>query len=1258
MADDKQKNADFIGHVVGDPKNPQETRMLTGWFGESGEEGYRRLYTDAELSNYVDIPDDAILHSESLKDVQPSGSVIVWIKSDAALKQGGSASSRAARFLQGQVQQDFASAGAAGSLEKAGLRCATQVPCGEPTGFTGECTNQPEVGGAWPCITAIPHCFEVTGFTGKCTHAPWPNPTRYIGCTQLHCPTHDLTHIPHICNIVASGNPGCVVINPPQGGDPAQKAGAAADAEAIPLPATEIPGCGYTKSWGVCETHLLGCGYTKEWGNQCPTHLPDCPTAAPGCGWSRNPVCTDLPGCNWTKQPAICHQTVSQGMVPCTGPLPVDAFGAAAPVAALQPASVICATNIACYTHFCFTRNSPFCPTGICPTRTFPECFPHPSPICPITPGCPFGPGGGGDPAQHFAAFGAAGRIVPNTQAPGCLITEAVPCPTTPHGCTVPPTSPDFGCTKSGPACPTTPPACIQTQPQTQCTQSGPQCPTSCGPECQSQQPNCTSIGQACGHNPCTIDPIQCHTPGFECTMICTHAGPQCVTPTPPVCNNPNAGAQAFAARAAGPQPLPLTPVGCPASDFVACSQFGGCQTIPNGDCTFFGCPSLPQQFAAAGPGGGCTQSGPQCPTHAKPQCTFVGPACPPTPATICTQFAPCPTHQKPCHTPGFECTMFCTQGAPGCPHTIQNAACVGPITIGGPQCPVHSGFNCPSAIGCQSIACQSIACHPGGGGEQQAFAQQAVGAAQSAATVCTQVGPLCQHTSGPTICTQIGPQCPHTAGCPTPLCTHIGAFCQHTSGPTICTQIGPQCPHTAGCPTPLCTHIGAFCQHTSGPTICTQIGPQCPHTAGCPTPLCTQLGCPNTLATLCTQTGPQCPPASGFNCPSQLGCQSIACGQSIACQSIACQPGGGEQQAFGAAFDQSTEFCPTSGGCGGVAQPQAAFGAPQTLATVCTQVGVGCPHTHGCPTPGIDCTVFCTHVGPHCPPTPATVCTQSGPQCHTHLHPICPTGGVDCTVVICTHVGPLCPPNTHPPQCPPPTSLCHTVAGPHCPPHTIQGPACPVLTTGGPQCPPASGFNCPSVAGCQSIACGQSIACQPGGGGQQEAFAARAIGGGPLQPTPATHCFVCDPQAAVGVPYTQIIVQCNPSLIDACPTRQIVQCNPSVIDACPSRLCTHQLIQCNPSIVDACPTRIGCPTQNPAQCPPNSGFNCPSQLGCQSIACQSAACQPGGGEQQAFAARTGVNCTILYCQYVTQVSCTRFPCNPYTALWVCNYPN
>lgn len=318
MADEKAKNADFIGSVVKDAKNPVETRMLSGWFGDAGEEGFRRLYCDAELTSYVDIPDDAILYTEPIKDSQPAGAFLVWIKRDAAVQSGGSAASRAGRFLQGQVATDF---GAAGSLDKAGLRCVTEVPCGEPTGFTGQCTKQPNVGGAWPCITAVPLCVEVTGFTGKCTHAPWPHPTRYIGCTILHCPTNDLTHIPHICNIVASGQPGCVVVNPPQGGE-----GVAAETEK--LAETALPGCGYTKSWGLCETHLLGCGQANI------------PISAQAC---ISPIpCSDFVACT-----QFCNQTKAPTALCTPAPKVCDTFcGPNCQTKQLQPicTSVNCAT--------------------------------------------------------------------------------------------------------------------------------------------------------------------------------------------------------------------------------------------------------------------------------------------------------------------------------------------------------------------------------------------------------------------------------------------------------------------------------------------------------------------------------------------------------------------------------------------------------------------------------------------------------------------------------------------------------------------------------------------------------------------------------------------------------------------------------------------------------------------------------------------------------------------------------------------------
>jgi hypothetical protein len=1014
MADETSNNADFIGRVVGDAKNPPETRMLTGWFGDSGEEGSRRLYTDAELASYVDIPDDAILYTEPIRDAQPAGAVLVWIKRDAAVKQGGSAFSRAARFLQGQVQQDFASgAGASGAaasgadVQKAGFHCVTEVPCGEVTGFTGNCTNEPQVGGAWPCITAPPHCAEPTGFTGRCTHQPWPNPTRYIGCTIYHCPTHDLTHIPHICNIVASGLPGCGGINPPdKGGDPVRNVGAEeAGGENKEAAVTSLPGCGYTKMWGLCETHLLGCGQTKD----CPTTMPgcgqtnDCPTTMPGCGWSKNPICTDLPGCGFTKHWGACQQTQPPKCqvsvdVPCItqdaacGPTRPPGCGVEAAQAQQNftpatvctqigchggggnqtpatvctqigcaenvgaPPSLICKPSIACNFTQLFCRTHQFlqchhtiiCPINslTCPTQFQPQCFPIPSPFCPVTPGCPFGPGGGGDPVRHFAGFGAAAAI-PNTQAPGCFVSGVMICPTTPEGCTVPPTSPHFGCTQSGPACPT--------QPKTQFTQSGPHCPTSCGSECQSQQVNCTQIGEICGHKPCTPNPEVCPTLGIACTVVapcttktnvqldctlgCTQFGPTCPQVTTDIaCNtiNVNQPQQAFGAQAnafpptAGPTICTQLGPTCPATAIEACTRLctllGGqchthgqpqcpptpatvctqirqqCLTQPPGDCTFFGgCHTHQQpQCTSFGPGCPptpatiCTQFAP-CPTHQQPChtpgfectmfCTHGQPQCPPTPATVCTQIATCPTHQQPCHTPGFECTMFCTHGGPGCPpQTIQGPAC--PQLTAPPQCPVHSGFNCPSAIGCQSIACnQSIACQPGGGGQQQQF-----GAAAPA--------------GGPQPLTQPVFFCQPSAvdACPTRLCTHIVQQC-HPFVTELCppprTHNIIQCHPSIvdACPTRLCTHQLFQCHPSLIDACPTQHFVQCNPSAidACPT----RIGCP-------THNPAQCPPASGFNCPSQFGCQSIACNQSIGCQ----PGGGGQQQQFGAAFTGPTWGC------------------------------------------------------------------------------------------------------------------------------------------------------------------------------------------------------------------------------------------------------------------------------------------------------------------------------------------------------------
>jgi hypothetical protein len=958
MADETSNNADFIGRVVGDAKNPPETRMLTGWFGDSGEEGSRRLYTDAELASYVDIPSDAILYTEPIRDAQPAGAVLVWITRDAAVKQGGSAFSRAARFLQGQVQQDFASgaaaSGAAASgaeVEKAGFHCVTQVPCGEVTGFTGKCTNEPQVGGAWPCITAPPNCAEPTGFTGQCTHQPWPNPTRYIGCTIYHCPTHDLTHIPHICNIVATGLPGCGGINPPdKGGDPAVlRAGASEEnADKAAAPVTSLPGCGYTKTWGLCETHLLGCGQTKA----CPTTMPgcgktnDCPTTMPGCGFSKNPICTDLPGCGFTKnfgacqtQPPKCQPSVQ---IPCITPSFNPTHCCPDPAAQAQqnftPATVC--TQIGCDQAVgspasafnacatigvvCPTRNFVQChPTVLfsCPTRLQRQCWPVRSPFCPvIDPGPVFDPGPIFNPARGGLRFGAA---APAQQGGGAsqLCATNIACNVTLF------CQPSIGCTLD---CPdpmqaqgggggqqfVVSIACTQTQPPTTienlCTQTGPQCPTFCGPDCQTPQPNCTHMNCPTDQQECTQQGTFCtlyigcpgHTQNgcpptqtpqcptnvqLDCTLGCTQFGPNCVQITnDPACNINQP--QAVGSPRGGVEP----------SGIIACTQIG------------INCPSN-VQVGAAGPVTVCTQSGPQCPRTHLGQCpspgidctvvicTHVGPLCPPP-----TRNAGC-THLGQCPSPGIDCTaVFCTHAGPQCPNTYP------------PHCPQPTPL-CPTVAG---PACQTHQqpCHTPGF-ECTMFCTQGNPGCPGTQVAAQCFGPL---TAPPQCPQHSGFNCPSAIGCQSIACNQSIAC--HPQGGGQQQQFGAAA--QAAAPLPVnparLTHYFICPPHTH------QIVQCYPSVVdACATRLCTQdfVQCHPSLIDACPTNNPvQCPVASGFNCPSQVGCQSIACNQSIACQ-----PGGGGQQQQFRVGAQSTDFCPTSMGCGGVAHGNAAIGGGYT---------------------------------------------------------------------------------------------------------------------------------------------------------------------------------------------------------------------------------------------------------------------------------------------------------------------------------------
>jgi len=96
---------DFVSKIVKDPKNPPDAVMLTGFVGASSEKGCTRLYFDANLSNYVDIPNDAILHTQKVGAESGLGGSYVWVKRDAELIYGSATARPKGKFLEGPIVQ-------------------------------------------------------------------------------------------------------------------------------------------------------------------------------------------------------------------------------------------------------------------------------------------------------------------------------------------------------------------------------------------------------------------------------------------------------------------------------------------------------------------------------------------------------------------------------------------------------------------------------------------------------------------------------------------------------------------------------------------------------------------------------------------------------------------------------------------------------------------------------------------------------------------------------------------------------------------------------------------------------------------------------------------------------------------------------------------------------------------------------------------------------------------------------------------------
>jgi len=202
MATSKRKDS-FISKIVKDPANPPKTILLRGYLGDSSEAGYTRLYQDAQLNSYVEVPDDAILHEEAISST-PLGETYVWIKQDAQVIHGEAGPQRTkATFFEGPIAAAAARAPVTGLLGCALPPPQTQVFACQVTNPFNACQTPVvacELDTAFRCQTPKLICPPVTNQFHVCQTPVVPcQLDTAFGCQtpKLACPP--VTNQFHVC---------------------------------------------------------------------------------------------------------------------------------------------------------------------------------------------------------------------------------------------------------------------------------------------------------------------------------------------------------------------------------------------------------------------------------------------------------------------------------------------------------------------------------------------------------------------------------------------------------------------------------------------------------------------------------------------------------------------------------------------------------------------------------------------------------------------------------------------------------------------------------------------------------------------------------------------------------------------------------------------------------------------------------------------------------------------------------------------------
>ena len=203
----------FVKAVRPDPKSTENTVYLEGFIGESSVSNHFRLYSDASLNDFVEIPTDAVIHSIAhSKEESPLGGSKLWVKQDAIYTYGNPAMTNRPQgsFLDGDLYQGYMDS----------MYQPDASGAGADMGAMGGGISQPITG----CINPIPKTIlcPVASRIVVCPTKFCPSklicPTRFCP-SKLICPTFGAC--PSIaCNPGGGGRPfdGSQGMTDPSGG--------------------------------------------------------------------------------------------------------------------------------------------------------------------------------------------------------------------------------------------------------------------------------------------------------------------------------------------------------------------------------------------------------------------------------------------------------------------------------------------------------------------------------------------------------------------------------------------------------------------------------------------------------------------------------------------------------------------------------------------------------------------------------------------------------------------------------------------------------------------------------------------------------------------------------------------------------------------------------------------------------------------------------------------------------------------------------